>query len=269
MPIDTAAEEWWRDPRCHYGKLTIDSAVLRERDDTRPAIEFIATELGLTRGARILDLCCGPGRHAVELAQRGFDVVGLDINSGYIALAQQLAEREGVQATFLTGDMRAIPFEGHFDLIINVGTSFGLFDSDVQNARAIQAVARALKPQGLFLLEMGNRDYYLKHFQAKDWRRLENGRVTVIRRDFDYERSRIVVAFETVGGERVERWSHSWRAYTLAEMAGMLEQASLVLSSIYGGWDRSAYGVDSPRMVLVSEPKRAAQRPFSGPDREG
>jgi SAM-dependent methyltransferase len=258
MPVDTTQEEWWRDPRCHYGKLTIDSAVLRERDDTRPAIEFIAAELGLARGARILDLCCGPGRHAVELAQRGFDVVGLDVSSGYIALAQQLAEREGVRATFLAGDMRRIPFEQHFDAIINVGTSFGFFDSDAENARAIQAAARALKPQGVFLLEMGNREYYLKHFLAKDWRRLEDGRVTIIQRDFDYERSRIIVAFETLGGEQVERWSHSWRAYTLAEMAGMLEQAGLALSSIYGDWDRSAYGVDSPRMVLVSEPKRAS-----------
>jgi len=258
MPIDTTAEEWWRDPRCHYGKLTIDSAVLRERDDTRPAIEFIATELGVARGARILDLCCGPGRHAVELAKRGFDVVGLDINVRYIDLARQLAELEGVRAAFLTGDMRAIPFEGHFDLIINVGTSFGFFDSDAENARAIQAVARALKPQGVFLLEMGNREYYLQHFHAKDWRRLDDGRFTVIQRDFDYERGRIVVAFETVGGAQVERWSHSWRAYTLAEMAGMLEQAGMVLSSTYGGWDRSAYGVDSPRLVLVSERKRAS-----------
>jgi len=269
MPDSLTAEEWWRDPRCHYGKLTVDSAVLRERDDTRPAVEFIASALGLAHGARILDLCCGPGRHAVELALRGYQVVGLDINPRYIALAQQLAQQEGVQATFLTGDMRAIPFERYFDAVINVGTSFGLFDSDAENGRVMTAVARALQPHGAFLLEMANRDYYLKHFQAKDWRRLEDGRVTVIRRDFDYERSRIVVAFETPGGEQVETWSHSWRAYTLAEMVGMLEQAGLVLSSVYGGWDRSEYSVDSPRMVLVSQPKGAPQRPRVGPNREG
>ena len=193
MPDNSTTEEWWRDPRCHFGQLTLDSPLLQQREDTRPAIEFIATALGLADGARILDLCCGPGRHAVELALRGYQIVGLDINPRYIALARQLAEQEGAQATFLTGDMRAIPFEGHFDAIINVGTSFGFFDSEAENARAIQSAARALKSQGVFLLETGNRDYYLKHFQARDWRRLEDGRVTIIQRDFDLEHSRIVV----------------------------------------------------------------------------
>jgi D-alanine-D-alanine ligase len=240
------------------GELTVDSPLLQQRDDTRPAIEFISTELALPAHARILDLCCGPGRHAVELAQRGYDVIGLDISERYIALARQLAEREGVHATFLRRDMREIPFEQHFDAIINVGTSFGFFDSDAENARAIQSVAGALRPEGVFLLETGNREFYLKHFQAKDWRRLDDGRVTIIQRDFDYERGRIVVAFELLGGERVERWSHSWRAYTLAEMVGMLDQAGLALSYVYGGWDGCEYGVDSPRMVLVGELKGAA-----------
>jgi SAM-dependent methyltransferase len=238
--------------------LTIDHPLLQQRDDAQPAVEFISTELALPAGARILDLCCGPGRHSVELAQRGYEVVGLDINESYISLARQLAEQEGVQATFLTGDMRDIPFEGRFDAIINLGTSFGFFDSDQENGRVIKAVARALTPDGVFLLEMGNRDYYLKHFQPKDWRRLEDGRVTLIRRDFDYQRSRIVVAFETTGSEQIERWSHSWRAYTLAEMVGMLEQAGLGLKVVYGGWDLCPYSVDSSRMVLVSDRKGPA-----------
>lgn len=251
--MNPISQEWWRDPRCHFGELTIDSPLLHQRDDIQPAIEFICTELALPPNARILDLCCGPGRYAVELGRRGYEVVGLDINERYIALARQLAEREGVQATFLTGDMREIPFESHFDAIINVGTSFGFFDGEGEDRRVITAVTKSLKSKGVFLLEMGNRDYYLKNFKAKDWRRLENGRVIVIQREFDYVRSRIDVVFEMVGGEGVERWSHSWRAYTLAEVVEMLKQAGLALLCVYGGWERSEYSVDSPRMVIVSK----------------
>jgi SAM-dependent methyltransferase len=258
MAIDPVSQEWWRDPRHHFGELTIDSPLLRQRDDIQPTVEFISTELALPTDARILDLCCGPGRYAVELAQRGFDVVGLDINAQYIALARQLAEREGVQATFQTGDMREIPFESHFDAIINVGTSFGFFDREVENRRVIETVAKALKPGGIFLLEMANRDYYLKNFTAKDWRRLEDGRLLVIEREFDYVQSRIDAVFEKVGPEGFERWSHSWRAYTLAEVVGMLEQVGLALSRVYGGWEGSPYGVDSPRMLITSERKGAA-----------
>lgn len=258
MAIDPVSQEWWRDPRHHFGELTIDSPLLLQRDDIQPAVEFIATDLTLPTDARILDLCCGPGRYAVELAQRGYDLVGLDINEQYITLARQLAEREGVQATFLTGDMREIPFASHFDAIINVGTSFGFFDREVEDRRVIAAVAKALKPSGIFLLEMANRDYYLKNFGAKDWRRLEDGRLLIIEREFDYVQSRIDAVFEKVGPEGVERWSNSWRAYTLAEVVGMLKQAGLALSSVYGGWDRRPYSVDSPRMLTISERRGAA-----------
>lgn len=158
----------------------------------------------------------------------------------------------------MTRDMREIPFESHFDAIINVGTSFGFFDSEAENRRVIKGVAKALKPKGVFLLEMGNRDYYLKNFKAKDWRRLENGRVIIIQREFDYVRGRIEVIFEMVGGEGTERWTHSWRAYTLVEVVAMLQQAGLALSCVYGGWERAPYSVDSPRMVVISERKGAA-----------
>jgi SAM-dependent methyltransferase len=258
MAMDPVSQEWWRDPRHHFGELTIDSPLLLQRDDIQPAVEFISTDLALPTHARILDLCCGPGRYAVELAHRGYDVVCLDINEQYIALARQLAAREGVQATFLTGDMREIPFESHFDAILNVGTSFGFFDREVENRRVIKAVAKALRSKGVFLLEMANRDYYLKNFTAKDWRRLENGRVLIIQREFDYVQSRIDAVFEMVGAEGVERWSHSWRAYTLFEVVGMLKQAGLALSRVYGGWKQSPYGVDSPRMLTTSERRGAA-----------
>jgi SAM-dependent methyltransferase len=103
MALNEVSQEWWRDPRCHLGELTIDSPLLHQRDDVQPAIEFICTELALPANAQILDLCCGPGRHAVELAYRGYDVVGLDINEQYIALVRQLAAREGGTSHVLDG----------------------------------------------------------------------------------------------------------------------------------------------------------------------
>jgi len=154
--------------------------------------------------------------------------------------------------------MREIPFESHFDAIINVGTSFGFFESEGEDRRVIEAVARALKSKGVFLLEMGNRDYYLKNFEAKNWRRLENDQAIVTQREFDYVSSRIDQVFELVGAERVKRWSLSWRAYTLAEVVEMLKQAGLAFSYVYGGWDRCQYSVDSPRMAIVSERKEVS-----------
>lgn len=250
-------EEWWRDPRCHFGELKIDSPFLSQRDSIQPAIDFICTELALPEHARILDLCCGPGRYAVDLAHRGFEVLGMDINEQYIALARNVAERENVSAEFLTGDVRETAFEDHFDAIINVGTSFGFFD-ERDNRRVLDGVGKALKPDGVFLLEMGNRDYYLKYFGGTDWHRSGDGRVVILRREFDYVRSRINTHFETLGTGEAEEWSHSWRAYSLAETVAMLKPAGLVFARVFGDWRRSAYSVDTPRMVLVSKKEGAA-----------
>jgi SAM-dependent methyltransferase len=243
--------EWWRDARCHWGELQTDSPFLTQRADLQPAIEFICTELAPPTHVRILDLGCGPGRHAVELAHKGFEVVGLDLNERYVALARDLAERENVSAEFLIGDMREISFESHFDAIINVGTSFGFFD-EIDDQRVLAGVAKALKPDGVFLLEMSNRDWCLKYFVGRDWHRRKDGRVVTLQREFDYLRSCIHTYFERLGPGEAEKWSSSWRAYTLAEMVAMFKSAGLALSCVFGDWMRSEYSVDTPRMVLVS-----------------
>ena len=249
----TISKDWWRDPRCHFDALQEDSPLLTQREDIQPAIQFICTELSVPTGARILDLCCGPGRYAIELARKGFVVVGIDLNREYIALASRVAEKEEVAVEFLTGDMREIPFVNNFDAVINVGTSFGFFEDEVDNQRVIEAVAKALKPGGVFLLEMGNRDYCLKNFEAKDWRKLDDSRTIIIQREFDYIRGRINTIFEIpCDGGTKEEWSHSWRAYTLVEVVTMLNRSGLSLSRVFGDWKRGKYSVDSKRMVVIS-----------------
>ncbi len=256
--VETISQEWWRDPRSHFGELKAESPMLSQRKDIQPAVEFIYSQLGLLNGAALLDLCCGPGRYSVELAHKGFEVVGLELNQQYVTLARQVAAGEQVATGFLAGDMRSIPFVNHFDAVINVGTSFGFFDREAEDQQVIESVARSLKPGGVFLLEMGNRDYYLKHFVAKDWRRREDGKVIVIQREFDYVRSRINSTFEVLAdGDTEEKWSHSWRAYALVEIAAMLEQAGLILSHTFGNWNSGGYDVDSPRMIVVSKNGKA------------
>jgi len=252
-PGNGEAKEWWRDARCHFAPLTIDHPLLCDRSDLAFAIEFLTSLPGLPAGASILDLCCGPGRYSVELALRGHRVVGLDILPGFIALARELARREAVELELLTGDMREIPFRERFDLALSLGTSFGFFDDEADDRRVIAGIARSLKRGGRFVLEMGNRDYVLSHFVARDWTRLEDGRIRILERRFDAARGRIDTQFEVVGGAgEVERWGHSWRAYTLTEILGMLRDAGLLIKRVAGGWRGEAYSVEAPRMVVVA-----------------
>ncbi len=126
--------------------------------------------LGLAPGAKILDLACGTGRYAIALAKRGYQVVGLDFSSVFLEQARLKAQEQGLNIKFLQGDMRSIPFESEFDAVINIFTSFGYFEKEEDHLQVLKEVHKSLKPGGRFLLEFQNRDWLVRHFQARDWR---------------------------------------------------------------------------------------------------
>jgi 2-polyprenyl-3-methyl-5-hydroxy-6-metoxy-1,4-benzoquinol methylase len=86
----------------------------------RREVDFIVKALDLPAGAKVLDLCCGQGRHSLELARRGFQVVGVDLSEALLYAARKRAESEGLSVTFLHCDMREIDFAGEFDAVINI-----------------------------------------------------------------------------------------------------------------------------------------------------
>jgi SAM-dependent methyltransferase len=97
-------------------------------EGTARDVEGIVARLGLDAGARVLDLACGHGRHAIPLAERGFAVTGYDSSEPFLEQARASAAARGVAVHWLRGDMRALPFAAEFDAAINVFTAFGYFD---------------------------------------------------------------------------------------------------------------------------------------------
>src|SRR3972149_3624699 len=97
--------------------------------------DFIVQALELPEGARILDLGCGWGRHAVRLAQRGYRVTGLDLSAYHLRLARAAARRAGVEVEWVRADMRDVPGRARYDAVINMFTSFGYFDSEADDQR--------------------------------------------------------------------------------------------------------------------------------------
>src|SRR5437588_4376384 len=119
------ASDWWRfwfGP----GYLALYDDTLRER--TPIEIDQLEALLQLRPPIQILDLPCGQGRHAIELARRGYEVTGVDLSEAMLSVARERAERTGVRARFVLGDMREPLQGGHFDLILNLFTSLGYFD---------------------------------------------------------------------------------------------------------------------------------------------
>ena len=137
-------------------------------------VVFMAKALGLKKGMKLLDLCCGPGRHSLAFAARGIAVTGLDFSLQYLAMARRLAQKKRLPARFVRGDMRRLKYRAEFDAVLNAFSSFGYF-SKAEDLRVLKGIARALKPGGVVLLDMMDKAWLEKNFRPKSWDLLEDG----------------------------------------------------------------------------------------------
>ena len=215
---------------------------------------FVASVLDLKPGSSVLDLCCGQGRHSVNLAKRGFKVTGLDLNPDYVELAQQAARARNVTIETVAADMRNIPFENKFDAIVNMYSSFGYLESEAEDLKVLESAAKALKRGGSLLLDMLNREWAIDNYIQNDWHTGEDGTLYVERRDLDLAASRMHVHFIVVdsNGGRRESVGHNIRLYTLTEMTRLLDRVGLRLSKVFGGFDSEPYAISTRRMIIIA-----------------
>jgi SAM-dependent methyltransferase len=226
---------------------------LEAPEQVRREVDFIVKALDLPAGAKVLDLCCGQGRHSLELARRGFQVVGVDLSEALLYAARKRAESEGLSVTFLHCDMREIDFADEFDAVINMFTSFGYLESEAEDEKVLGKVAQALKSGGKFLLDVVNRDRLVRDFQAREWHAADEGWLVLEERTFDHLSGRMETRWVCVArdGVRYERLS-SVRLYTASELRTMLERAGLKVTNLFGDYDGSPYSWDSQHLIVVA-----------------
>ena len=121
---------------------------------TKAEIDFLVSTVGLRPGDSVLDVCCGSGRHALELARRGYRVTGIDVSAEAIAYARQTAGDEGLAVDLRVGDMRGLPTDVQADLAICMGNAFGYLEHEGTQA-FLADLARIVRPGGALVLDYG------------------------------------------------------------------------------------------------------------------
>ncbi|MBI3735726.1 class I SAM-dependent methyltransferase [Candidatus Sumerlaeota bacterium] len=217
---------------------------------------------------RLLDLCCGPGRHLGQLVPLLGSAVGIDLSRALLSQARDscranLAENfAGGDHRFhlVEGDMRHLPFaEGLFDIVINLFTSFGYFEPEEENLAVLEEIVRVLHPSGVFVLDHINRSHLETFLEADSERRLRNGARVFERRRFDPGRRRIIKHVEWVdpGGGRI-RWDESVRVYDEQELAAVFLRVGFGSLIKFGDYDGSPLQSDSARMIIIARRGAAA-----------
>lgn len=216
-------------------------------------VSFIERSLGIQQGGVLLDLGCGFGQHAVELASRGYNVVGYDLSLTMLAMASDEAHERGQKINFLHGDMRDMAFEQLFDGVYCWSTSFGFFDEET-NISVIRRVHRALRQGGMFLLDIINRDYVCTRLPTLVWFE-GDGCVCIDDAQFNSFTSRIRVKRTIMTDDGMSREvEYTVRLYSLHEIGKILHEAGFKVVEV-SGHPASAgafFDSESPRVITLA-----------------
>jgi SAM-dependent methyltransferase len=224
-------------------------------------VDFIEASLSLPQGGTVLDVGCGLGLHAIELTRRGYLVVGLDLSLTMITRAAEEAQHGNLKINFLHADIREIEFEGTFDGVICMGTTFGFFD-DEANRDVLRRLFAALKPGGRLLLDVVNRDYVIESQPNLIWFQGDEC-VCMEESDFNYFSSRLVVKRTMMREDgQQSQAEYSIRLYSLHELGQVMQQTGFRVIEVSGQEATRGvfFGAHSSRILMLGE-RRIPGRP--------
>ena len=242
------ADEWWKD---FFGGLMVDFwRAAMTPETTRAEADFLWKSLRLAPGMRVLDVPCGDGRIALELAARGCRVMGVDISPGFLAAAAESARERGLDVAWRESDMRDLPWTGEFDAAYCAGSSFG-FLGDSGDAAFLVAVARTLKPGGRFFGDFKAAESVLPSFR-ESYEMPVGNLVFAAKNLYDPETGTMENRYTVTRGDECEEKRALHRIYTTREILKMLSNAGFGDFETCGSVKGEPFRLGSPRLFVVA-----------------
>lgn len=235
-------------------KLYLELYKHRNDDDARNLINLIQRVAPIKKGDKVLDVCCGAGRHSIEFARRGFNVTGFDLSKFLISEARKnykaLPEKH-IKANFLIRDMRKFDFKNSFDAAANLFTSFGYFNNDEENFLVIKNVSASLKKNGFFVFDFLNGNYLKKNIVPYD-RKIFQGKEFIQRRKI--ENNFVVKDITIKSGLKKVSYQEILKLYELSELKKAFEKNSLKVLNSFGDYYGNKFSKEnSQRLILIAQ----------------
>jgi ubiquinone/menaquinone biosynthesis C-methylase UbiE len=213
-------------------------------------IDHVVELLSLQSGDKVLDLCCGVGRHSLELARRGFEATGLDRTQSYLERAQTKAQDENLKVDFVLCDARRFCAIEEFDAVINLYTAFGYFEEPSDDKRVLLNAYASLRPGGKLLIETMSKEILARIFQPRQWHEYD-GRILLQQSQLSDDFSWIENHWILLEDGRQKEFTFSHRLYCAAELKNLLRRCGFRSAEAFGDLEGSPYDHQAKRLIVL------------------
>jgi SAM-dependent methyltransferase len=217
----------------------------RNHEDAAIFMDNLTSYLNLPENGKILDLACGKGRHSIYLNTLGYDVMGIDLSSNSIAEAKKFTNNT---LHFDVHDMR-LPYQGTFDAVFNLFTSFGYFDCNKDHISTLQSIRQNLNETGFGVIDFMNVDHVIENLVENEVKTVDNIDFHIHRK---VENQSIVkqISFEDQG--KLYTFEERVKCLRLADFEDMITKSDMYLLEIFGDYKlRKFQKNQSERLILL------------------
>ncbi len=220
-------------------------------EGTAGEVDLLLKLVPLHPEAVICDLGCGPGRFSLELARRGFKVIGIDRTEPYLHSGRNMAAEEGLDVEFILDDMRSFVRPNAVDCVISMYTTFGFFEEAADNQLVLDNINRSLKKGGLLLMEMMGKEILARIFLPRGWDQVGDKYLLQERKvskDWSWIENRWILMD---GRNRIEYNVSHW-VYAATELKKMLIDTGFYRVQVFGNLKGEPYDQNAERLVAVA-----------------
>ena len=233
-------ENWFDSPYYHL--------LYKNRDEKEAQIfiDKLISHLQIQKNSTILDVACGKGRHSIYLNTKGMNVVGIDLSNNNINIAKQ---EENKNLQFKIWDMRNVFKQNTFDIVVNLFTSFGYFETNQDEQETINAMALNLKQNGILIIDFMNVKKVIKHLVAYEKKKVDN--IT-----FEIERSitekYIIKDIKFSKKQKTFQFQEKVKSLTLTDFSNLINNAGLKIIDIFGDYQLGNFNaLKSDRLIMI------------------
>ena len=218
----------------------------RDEKEAQAFIDNLVQHLQITKGSKLIDIACGKGRHATYFNSLGLDVVGVDLSPNSIASATKNAN---ATLQFSVHDMREVYQENSFDVVTNLFTSFGYFEENTDEQKAINAMASNLKSEGVLIIDFMNVKKVIANLVASEQKTIDGITFDISRK---IKAGHIIKDIQITDGAIKQHFQEKVKAITLANYSEFITTAGLKIIDIFGNYKLEDFNaITSDRLILI------------------